>query len=443
LIFGITAFAVAAFYLALVVVTAADDVLFPGNEIKPGILARIVPGVDSGENPESADIEERINILVLGLDLRRDESADLPARTDSVFVLTVDPFSKTAGIFSIPRDLLVEIPNGDGGYVESRINVAYELGQFTYEDYPGGGPGLAVDTIERNFGIPIDYYVVLNFNNFVGLIDEIGGIDVEVPDFVFDPEYSDCNACTPYYLEFVPGQEHMDGERALAYARIRHSDDDFKRIERQQLVIRATANKTLELGILLSEDLLGLYKQYKQTVKTDIPDFKIGGLALLVHQVGVDNIRTVSIAGATYPCESCSAAVLRADWAMVAELQASVFEDGQLQKEGARVEVQNGTGTPGLADDFAAFFRRQGLAKDQIVVDEYGDGSLYESTLVVNLNGKTYTAERIAEWLNLPVDRIKTAADPEAAPFLGSSGDVVVVLGADVSLPSVAALPGG
>ena len=106
------------------------------------------------------------------------------------------------------------------------------------------------------------------------------------------------------------------------------------------------------------------------------------------------------------------------------------------------VEVHNGTAVPGLADEFAAFLRKQGLAREQIAVDENDGGAMVESTMVVNLNGKTHTAERIAEWLNLPEGRIVTPADPEAAPFLDSPEDVVVVLGADAGIPSVATLPG-
>lgn len=441
LIFGIALFAVATFYLLLIVVTQADDIFLPGNEI--GIGVEWLPGVDSDENPESADIEERINILVLGLDIRRDEPAEMAARTDSVFVLTVDPFSKTAGVFSIPRDLQVEIPNGSGGYIEKRINVAYELGSYTYRDYPGGGPGLAKDTVEHNFGIPIDYTVVLNFNNFIDLIDEIGGIDIDIPAYAFDPAYTDYSTGPAYAVEFLPGLEHMDGERALAYARIRKSDDDFKRIERQHLVIQATAKKALDLGILLGSNPLSLYGRYKQAVKSDIPDFKIGGLALLARQIGVENMRMVSIAEATSPCADCPGDVLLADWSKVEELKASVFGDGRLQAEGAIVALQNGTDVPGLAEEFASFFRRQGLASDQIAVDEYAGGAAYNSTLIVDLSGKSYTVGRLAEWLELPSSRIMTASDPEAAPFLGSPGDVVVVLGADVSLPSAAAAPGG
>lgn len=438
LIFGIPVLVVAAFYLLLVAVTAADDIFLPGNEINIGIR---LPGIDSGSEPAAADIEQRINILVLGLDLRRDQPPDTPARTDTVFILSIDPYSKTAGIFYIPRDLLVNIPNGQGGYTRNRINTAYELGEYTYKDYPGGGPGLAEDTIERNFGIPIDHYVVLNFNNFIDIIDELGGIDIDVPEYAYDPTYSDCYACPYYPVEFRPGPQHMDGERALAYARIRASDNDFKRIERQQLVIRAVAEKALNLNLLLPTRAISLYRKYKDAVRTDISDAQIPGLALLAQQIGLDNIRMVSIAEATYPCSTCSAAVLLADWDKVEELKARIFGDGRIQAEAARVELWNGSSDPDLAQEVVRFLRRKGLDPDYIAVSQSSEGLYRESTLIVDLADKEYTAQKLAEWLGLPEDRVINGDDPRAAPFLSAEGDVVVVLGADASLAAATAAP--
>ncbi|TMB94303.1 MAG: hypothetical protein E6J42_11670 [Chloroflexi bacterium] len=192
LIFGITLFGLGAVYLALVVALRAQPILFPGQQPGLGPLAPLVP-VD--QEPDVADAQQRINILFLGLDLRRDESDDTPARTDTVFVLTIDPYSKTAGILSIPRDLAVDIPDGSGGVVNDRINTAFERGEMRK---PGSGPGLAVETVEKMFkdeihqDVPIDYYVVLNFNNFIDIIDELDGIDVNVPEYVYDPAYNDC-----------------------------------------------------------------------------------------------------------------------------------------------------------------------------------------------------------------------------------------------------------
>jgi len=434
LIFGIAVFAVAAFYVLLVVVTIADDIFFPGNEFKIGVS---LPGVDSGENPEAADINERINILFLGLDRRVGVAEGTAARTDSVFVLTIDPFSKTAGVFSIPRDLLVEIPNGSGGYYEDRVNVVWETGEFVYDDYPDGGPGLIKDTIEHNFDIPIDNYVILDFEDFIQLVDEVGGVDVEVPEYVADYNYTECAGCGGYAVEFAPGMQHMDGQRALAYARIRKGSNDFKRIERQQLVIQATAAKALGLDLFVPPTkAVSLYKKFKDAVQTDVSDFRIPGLAKLAQQVGSDNIRMVSIAPALYPCGTCRGAVQQADWDKVAELKAQVFADGQVQKEAAFLELQNGTDQEGLAEEVAGVLRKQGISEQSMLLRDAA--AVQTSTLIVDLAGKGHTAKKLAEWLGLSEDTVVDASDPAAGDFIGSEGDIVVVLGPDVRLSTAA-----
>jgi LCP family protein required for cell wall assembly len=94
-----------------------------------------------------------------------------------MFVLTVDPRSKTAGILGIPRDLYVEIPNGDGSYYEDRINTAFILGEMEQE---GGGKRLAIETVERLLGIEVHHYVIIDFLA-LGAVDALGGIRVDVP----------------------------------------------------------------------------------------------------------------------------------------------------------------------------------------------------------------------------------------------------------------------
>lgn len=435
IVFAIAAFAVAALYLLLVVITQADRIFFPGNEIKPGLLAKFLPGVDSGENPEAADIDQRINILVLGLDRLTDEPSYLPTRTDTTFVLTVDQFSKTAGILSIPRDLLVEIPNGQGGYLQNRINVAYAYGE-TQIDYPGGGPGLAMATVEHNFGIPIDHYVVLDFNAFIALIDEIGGIDIEVPEYVADFRYRDCLACPIVSYEFYPGPQHMDGRSALAYARIREGSSDLDRIERQQLVMQAAVEKALSINLFLPTAALSLYRKYKSAVDTDISDFQIPGLAQLGKDIGSQRLRMVSLRDAVrIEVLPSGAAVLVADWAKVELLKGQIFQDGRLQAEAARIQVQNGSGEPGLATAFADFLAREGFPSELVQIADVSDGQFHAVTKIYDLNGKHYTAEKLAEWLRLNQDHIVKGDDPEAGPFLGLGIDIIIVLGADADLP--------
>lgn len=434
-IFGIALFGVAAFYVLLIVATIADDIFLPGNEL-PAVLSPF-----ESSDPEVADINERINILVLGLDRRIGEEEGQAARTDTVFVLTVDPFSKTAGVFNIPRDLLVEIPDGNGGYITDRVNVVWEMGQFSYQDYPDGGPGLIKDTIEHNFDVPIDYYAILDFADFVALIDEVGGIDIDVPQYTADYAYSDTLGGPVYAIEFLEGPQHMDGQTALAYARIRKGSNDFQRIERQQLVIRATAKKALSLDVLVPPtNALSLYNAYRDAVDTDIPNSKVLGLAILAADIDLDEVTMVSIADATYPCGAqCTGAVLLADWEKVEELKAQVFADGKIQQEGALVELQNATDQPGLAEEIAAYLRKQGIAAEDLLL---GDAPTVQSgTLIVDLGGKDYTARKLAEWLDLSDDSVVNADHPQAASYASATGDIVVVLGSDASQAATAVTP--
>jgi LCP family protein required for cell wall assembly len=430
LVFGIAIFAAIAFYLALIVATQADEILLPGNELNLPGLNRL-PGVDSG-NPEAASIEERINVLVMGLDRRIDEPEDSPTRTDTMFVVSVDPYSKTAGVFSIPRDLWVQIPDGQGGYFEERINVAYEYGPIW--KYPGGGPGLAVATVEHNFGIEIDHYLVLDFVGFMELVDAVGGIDVEVEHQIVDPSYCLTAHCDDLQiLVFQPGVEHMDGERALAYARVRYGSDDLQRIERQQDVIRAAVNAALDAKLLMPNRAVSIYNKFRDAVNTDVSVFKVPGLALLAEDIPPEKITTVSLASAVQGAVVGGAQVLVANWDEVEALKRQVFFDGRLQSEGAFVEVQDGTGT-GLATGIVDYLASRGLPQTDVTVSDASDGLYHEETLIYDLAGKKYTAEKLAEWLGLPNGCIHEVETDDASPVPTSSADILVVLGADAQI---------
>jgi len=432
LIFGIAIFAAAAFYLALIVATQADDIFLPGNELNLPGLNRL-PGIDSG-NPEAASIEERINILVMGLDRRTDEPKDSPTRTDTMFVVSIDPYSKTAGVFSIPRDLWVEIPDRQGGYFEDRINVAYEYGPI--RKYPGGGPGLAVATVEHNFGIEIDHYMVLDFVGFMELVDTVDGIDVEVEDYIVDPSYClTANCDDRQIIVFEPGVEHMDGERALAYARVRYGSGDLQRIERQQEVIRAAVDAALDAKLLMPNRAVSIYNKFRDAVNTDVSVFKVPGLALLAKEIPPENITTISLASAVQDAVIGDAQVLVADWDKVEALKRQVFFDGRLRSEGAFVEVQNGTGAPGLATSVVNYLASRGLPQTDVAIGDASDSLYYQETLIYDLAGKEYTAKKLAEWLSLPNDRIREAETDEETPVPTSPADILVILGTDAQIP--------
>lgn len=189
--------------------------------------------------PSLAASDQRINVLLLGIDQR--EGLSDPARTDTMLVLTIDPQAHTAGMLSINRDLWVKIPGQDH---EGKINTAYFLGEV--EHYPGGGPALAMQTVQSALNIPAPYYVRLNFTAFEKLIDMIGGIDIYLEEPIDDPNYPDAGfGYDPLHLE--AGWQHLDGRTALKYARTRATPgSDLDRVKRQQQVILTVRDKILK-----------------------------------------------------------------------------------------------------------------------------------------------------------------------------------------------------
>jgi polyisoprenyl-teichoic acid--peptidoglycan teichoic acid transferase len=162
--------------------------------------------------PPAWDGASRINVLIIGLDFRDWVAGEGAPRSDTMIVLTIDPLTKTGGILSIPRDLWVNVP----GFGYSRINTAYSSGEGA--QLPGGGPELARKTAEQLLGVPIQYYAQVDFYTFVEFIDLIGGIDIYNDENLrLDPvgEGKDKIRIT------CCGMRHLNGERALAYARFR------------------------------------------------------------------------------------------------------------------------------------------------------------------------------------------------------------------------------
>jgi LCP family protein required for cell wall assembly len=180
--------------------------------------------------------------VALGVDQRNDR--EIP-RTDTIMIGKVDLRSPRVNLISIPRDLLVEIP----GYGKDRINTAYVYGEQFKE--PGGGIGMLRRTIEKNFGITVDHFGLLDFQCFRTAVDSVGGVTVNVPRAIVDPSYPTEDYGTRM-VKFETGIQKMDGERALEYARTRSMDSDFHRIQRQQLIIAAMRDQMLQLRTLPS-----------------------------------------------------------------------------------------------------------------------------------------------------------------------------------------------
>jgi len=191
--------------------------------------------------------ENIIKILLLGSDWRPYSGY----RTDVIMLLVLDPSTGGASIVSFPRDLYVFIP----GIGQQRINTSQEFGDFA----------LTVQTFQYNFGISPDYYVLTNFQGFVGIVDSLGGINVEASHGLTDT--CDLPQEVNGYCSAGPGTVTMDGATALWYVRSRYSTSDFDRTRRAQEVILAMFKKLMSLNAVAR--MPELYQQYINSVDTN------------------------------------------------------------------------------------------------------------------------------------------------------------------------------
>jgi LCP family protein required for cell wall assembly len=222
------------------------NVATPEPTMRPAIMAAIatpaptkIPTPAPTATPTWAG-PPTFTFVALGVDQRDDR--EIP-RTDTIMIGQVDLRGPRVSLVSIPRDLLVDIP----GYGKDRINSAYVYGEQFRE--PGGGIGLLQRTIDKSFGIKIDHFGLVDFQCFRTAIDSVGGVTINVPRAIVDPKYPTEDYGTKL-VEFEPGIQVMDGERALEYSRTRSADNDFQRIQRQQLVVAAMREQFLQLRAL-------------------------------------------------------------------------------------------------------------------------------------------------------------------------------------------------
>ncbi len=378
---------------------------------------------------------ERVNILLLGIDEREQEQG--PWRTDTMIVATVDPISKTAGLLSIPRDLWVAIPGFD---TEGKINTAHFIGDL--QNYPGGGPALAMATVQYNLGISTQYYARINFSGFEKLIDQIGGVDICVPETIDDPEYPDFSTYGFDPLHIDAGCQHMDGTLALKYARTRHSGaGDFDRARRQQQVMLAVRDKIVSANMLptLVTQAGPLLDTLKESVQTNLSLDQLIQLASFATQIDPKNIQqavidenmTVGYMAPTDPPQ----AVLVPLRDKIRELRERFFNVGPVTGAAgaaalsARIKIENGTQISGLAAQTAQWLTTLGYTvADYTSADRFD----YTQSVIINHTATLTAAVQLAQTLGLPITTVVTSTAPTAG------FDLQIILGSDFEMPTAA-----
>jgi LCP family protein required for cell wall assembly len=373
----------------------------------------------------------RVTILLLGLDYR-DWAVDEEgaSRSDTMILVTLDPLTRTAGMLSIPRDLWVAIP----GFEHGKINTAYYLGD-AYK-LPGGGPGLAVETVEQFLGVPINYYAQIDFGAFVRFIDEIGGIKVTVPeDITIDLLGSGYKT----KKKLQAGSQVLPGEWALAYARARHTEGgDFDRAMRQQQVIMGIRDQILRFDLLptLVAKAPTLYNELSSGIRTNLTVENAIQLALLAQTVSEEDIKRgiINKDNVFFGNSPDGLSILIPIPDDILALRDQIFAStgglnpatpGNLQErvaaESAKVAIYNGSGSPNLANRTADYLRGFGVN----VVQAGEAGQAYASTTIIDHTGSPFALQYLVDLLSIHPGKINSQFD------LTSQVDVEVFLGND------------
>lgn len=386
------------------------------------------------ELPDAWDGNERVTILLMGLDYRDWERGEGPSRTDSMMLVTLDPLTRTAGMLSIPRDLWVDIP----GYGHGRVNTAYFLGE--QDRLPGGGPELAVKTVEKFMGVPIQYYVQIDFSAFIKMVDEIGGVELTVYEEIYiDPIGKDNTVL------LQPGNYRFDGELTLAYARVRYTEGgDFDRATRQQQVAMAIRDQILELSNLpgLLASVPALYQDLTEGIRTNLAVDQMIALGMLAMQVSPEDVaraviappEMVTLETVLYGGED--AKVLKPVPDKIRLLRDEVFTaTGAIgpslevespreaaEFEAAKLAVLNGAGEEGLAGRFADVLEPLGFNVAEIANADRLD---YPTTRIIDYTGNPYTIQYLVDLMDLTQSQVLFQTLP------GNEVDVALIIGYD------------
>jgi len=429
---------------------------------------RVVGGLSklTGSNPASvlgcvlkikcdssiASSSKRVNIALYGYGGTGHDGAYL---TDSIMVLSIQPRPNgTAQMaeISIPRDWMVPIDaTGNDHPYYGRINEAYSDGQIgapvkapRYKGDNHGGGELADATLSNVLGIPIDHFVGLDFQAFQAAVDSVGGVDVNVPDSFTDNQYphGECDQgdCAYETVHFTKGMQHMDGARALIFARSRHSSDNpaeasnFARNRRQQLILNALKAKVLSIGGI--GQLPDLLNALGDNVLTDLNIADANALYGLVKDIDSSKIVHVSVDDSNFLYEcgyptNCTAAYEYAHDKTYASLQhylSDVFPDPSVLAEHAPVTFLDGTGSGvGSGTRWTSLMGTLGFATT--------DGGAVRRTATTEvIDGTGGKGAKTAQWLaNYYGVQVETqpAASASTAAVAPTNAGIQVILGQD------------
>jgi len=425
------------------------------------IIRQIRQLAESADRQLKGEKHDRINILLLGMGGKNHDGGYL---TDTIIITSIEPSSNKISMISIPRDLAVPIENIGFRKINS-VN-AYA------EAKDSGSGGLAISqAVSDLLDIPIDYYLRVDFQGFINIVDEFNGVDVEVQNTLDDYRYpimgrednEDWDSRFEH-LHVDTGIQTMDGELALKFARSRHGingeGSDFARARRQQLIIQSVKDKAFSLSNIFKPTMIAnIIAELNEHVSTNLKIWEILKLKDIVSKVDKENItsRVIDNApnGLLTETRSEQGAYLlvpkSGDFSEVQYFVHNIFSEApkelknEVNKEMATIEVRNGTWINGLASKVALDLEKYGFIVVRIgnsskqnfqksVIFDLSYGEKKKSLAILKDKTDANVSFGLPEWL---LDELQAELDEELNP---TQPDFLLIIGQDADISASGAI---
>ncbi|HEY8999239.1 MAG TPA: LCP family protein [Candidatus Saccharimonadales bacterium] len=395
----------------------------------------------------------RVNILIGGDSVdRTDEQANGGDLTDSIMVLSIDTHTDTAFMLSIPRDTWVQLPDNGGSLAgtHQKINAANTLTKFSAPGYPSGGMGALEYVINQNFGIPIDYYSLVNYTAFEDLVDALGGITVNIqssdPRGLYDPQPFPGSKA----FKLANGVQTLNGIEALDLARARGDaygsygfpQSDFDRTEHQRWMVMAIKDKASSASVIANPfKVADLIDAVGSNVTTDLKLNEVETLYTLTKKLNDNNITSVNINTlnganttllANYRSPTGQDALIPAagldDFSDIQHAIQKLLSSNPLVKESANVVVVNAGNLVGLARAEATALTAKGMVT---TASYYSPPTQTANTLIDNSSNADPNTKSYLQ------SQFKTIATTNATLTKEyPNADFILVLGTSQAMPA-------
>jgi len=410
-------------------------------------LKHLVPSVD---NKLTGEENDRINILLLGMGGEGHDGAYL---TDTIILASFKPSTKQVSLISIPRDLVTPVSNW------RKIN---SINAYAEQKTPGSGGPETIKAISELLQIPIAYYVRVDFSGFSNIIDQLGGIELNVENTLDDYAYpilgqeDNINYYARYeHLHFDKGQQNMNGSTALKYARSRHAlgleGSDFARARRQQLVLEAVKNKLFSSRTLLNPAMISkLVNEFSKNISTNLSAWEILRLwdvfkdvdrSQIINKVLSDAPDGLLVSG-TGEDGAYILTPRSGNFSDIRRLVQNIFSDNNILTEnkpetitdGARVLILNGTWISGLAGKTAVILEQSqfnilktGNAPErnytQTTIYDLTDGNKKDSLNILKKITNASSSYSLPEWVKNYQNASSTTSTPDFLLILGTDAN--------------------